>query len=156
MWHRCILFLSRSISTMETIDQKLLVWVQENFFLSLMMKLCNILFLSKVMFFSCYKNENISYTKYPMSTYPTKKITLACYVCLCIITGAASLFLCHIVKTLNIYFFNVSDVKNWEKSLWGVRCELPAPKKPGASRFCSICEFLFAVKSFCIEKSTKT
>ena len=64
------------------------------FFLSLRVKLCNILFLLKVMFFSCYKNENISCTKYPMSTYPTKKITLACYVCLCLITGAASLFFC--------------------------------------------------------------
>ena len=48
----------------------------------------------------------------PCQPTPPKKITLACYVCLCIITGAASLFLCHIVKTLNIYFFNVSDVKN--------------------------------------------
>ena len=45
-----------------------------------------------------------------------------------------------------------------EKSLWeeSGTCRLPAHDGPGASRFCSIYEFLFAVKSLCIEKSTKT
>ena len=32
-----------------------------------------------------YKNKNIKYTNCPISTHPAKKITLACYTCLCFI-----------------------------------------------------------------------
>ena len=35
-------------------------------------------------------------------------------------------------------------------------CGLSAHKRLGASRFCNTYEFLFAVKSLCIEKGTKT
>ena len=30
------------------------------------------------------KNDNIEYTNCPISTHPAKKITLACYACLCL------------------------------------------------------------------------
>ena len=36
----------------------------------------------KGILFFCYKNENIRYTKIPISTRPAEKITLACYACL--------------------------------------------------------------------------
>ena len=48
----------------ETIDHKIPVRVQINFFLflSLKVKECDIIVLLKVMLFFCYKNENIRYT----------------------------------------------------------------------------------------------
>ena len=100
-YNRCILFLHRSIQTIETTDQKLPVCVQINqviFSFSYGEVMQYFFVLSKVMFFSCHKNENIRYAKCPISTHPAKKITLACYACLCFITGATSLFLCCIVK----------------------------------------------------------
>ena len=57
----------------EKIGHKIPVWVQINYiFIFLLLRGSN------TIFSFVYKNENISYTKCPISTHPAMKITLAC------------------------------------------------------------------------------
>ena len=81
MWHRCILFLHSSIMTIEAIDYKIPVQVQINFF-----SFCygEVMQYFHLMPFFCYKNENIRHLKHPISTRQAKKVTPACYACLCL------------------------------------------------------------------------
>ena len=45
---------------------------------------CNIFFFFENYALFSDKNDNIEYTDCPISTHPAKKITLACYACLCL------------------------------------------------------------------------
>ena len=57
------------------------------------------------MLFFCYKNENIRYAKCPISSHPVKKkITLACYACLCFYLE---------VRKFTIHLISVSDISAW-------------------------------------------